>query len=66
MKKTVISKHQREHGRLDTALGDLVADYVQHARRFPGQYYAQWMLSQVSVRDLLQWSREQAVEPTEA
>lgn len=49
-------QHQARHVELHRALDELVADWLRHTRKLP---------STSSVMDLMQWSHQQTLNPTE-
>jgi hypothetical protein len=51
-----VEDHQKIHKALHTCLDELVADFINHTKN---------LLSKTSIMELVQWSYQQTIEPTE-
>ena len=58
MEKGEMSKeeHKQRHVELHKTLDELLADFLRHTNKFP---------SKTPIIDLMSWSHEQTIEPTE-
>lgn len=52
------TEHKDRHMVLHQSLDELVADYVTHEKKFGS-------LSTASIMDLIKWSNQQTINPTE-
>jgi len=55
-KKLTKKEHKERHIELHKAVDELVADFITHTGKLP---------SQASLLDLMSWSHEQTLNPTE-
>ena len=49
-------EHKERHKKLHAALDELTADFIKHTEKLP---------SKTTILDLLTWSCEQTIDPTE-
>lgn len=65
-KEPTVEEHRARHQQLHEALDELIADYAFMKFGIPGRAYCtDSFLSTTSVLDLMKWSHEQTISPTD-